>query len=99
MAPGPFRGSPSLTHQDNTVALSSAGNLRSLRHNKTLSFCPGAILDGKPQLFVVGAGEVTSPLCTSLLAIANHRVFHIVLHTGSDSTKEFGLQTFPESVF
>ncbi len=34
-----------------------------------------------------------------LLSIANPRVYHIVLHSGSDSSKEFGLHTFPKSVF
>jgi hypothetical protein len=38
-------------------------------------------------------------MCSSLLlSIANPRVFHIALHTGSDSTKEFGFHTFPKSV-
>ena len=68
-------------------------------HNKTLSFCPGAILDGKRQPVVEGAGEVISPLCTStLLCIANPRVFYTAMHKESDSTKEFGLHTFPKPI-
>ncbi len=91
---------PTITHEDNTVDWISSGNKRSIMHNKTLSFCPGAMLDGKPQPFVVGAGEVTSPLCASLtLSIAKPRVFHNAIHTGSVSTKDFGLYTFPKSVF
>jgi hypothetical protein len=69
-------------------------------HNTTLSFCPGAVLERKPQPFVVGSGEVTSPLCTFiLLYIANPRVLHSALHTGSDSIKELGLHIYPKSVF
>jgi len=84
---------------DNTVYWFSSGNQRSMRHTKILSFCPGANFNGKPQPFVVRVGEVTSPLCISiLLSIANPRVFHNAIHTGSDSTKEFGLRTFPKPV-
>jgi hypothetical protein len=73
--------------------------VRSIKHNKTLSFCPGAIIDGIPHPYVVGAGEVTSPLCTSLsLSIACPIVFHIALHTGSNSARGIGLHTFPKSV-
>jgi hypothetical protein len=72
--------------------------MRTLHHNKTLSFCPGAIINGIPQSFVVGAGEVTSPLYSSIsLSIATPRVFHIALHTSSNSAKDFGLHTFPKS--
>jgi hypothetical protein len=33
-----------------------------------------------------------------LVSIANPRVYHSALHSGSDSTKEFGLHIFPKSV-
>jgi hypothetical protein len=33
-----------------------------------------------------------------LLSIANPRVYHSALHSGSDSHKEFGLRIFPKSV-
>ena len=73
--------------------------MRSLKHNKTLSFCSGEFFDGKLQPFVVGAGEVTSSLCTYILpSIASPRVFHNALHTGSHFTKEIGLHIFPTSV-
>jgi hypothetical protein len=68
---------PSLTRAEDTISWSSSGNLRSIGHNKTLSFCPGAIIDGILQPFVVGDGEVTSPLCSPLtISIACPRVFH-----------------------
>ena len=48
---------------------------------------------------MVGAGAVNSPFCKSiLLSIANPRVYHSALHTGSDAHKEFGQRTFPKSV-
>ena len=55
---------------------------------------------------------MTFPLCTSILFIdeekdgaaqgkvshiANPRVFHSAIHTGSDSAKEFGLRIFQKS--
>jgi hypothetical protein len=90
---------PSLTREDGTISWSSSGNVRTLRHNNTLSFCPGASIYGIPQPFVVGVGEVTSPLCSSIsLSIAISRVFHNALHMGSNSAKNFGLYTFPKSV-
>jgi len=90
---------PSLTRADITITWSSSGNVRTLSRNKTLSFCPGSIIDGIPQSFVVGAGEVTSPLCSYIsLSVASPRVFHIALHTGSNSSKDFGLHTFPRSI-
>ena len=46
----------------------------------------GAIIDGIPRPFVVGAGEVTSPLCFSIsLSIASPRVFHSAFSPGSNS--------------
>jgi hypothetical protein len=91
---------PSFTSVEDTVSWSSSVDVHAIRHNKTLSFCPGAIIAGTPQLFVVSAGDITSPLCTSLLlSITNPRVFHTAIHTGSSSNKDFGLHTFPKSVF
>ena len=91
---------PSLTQAEGTLSWTSSYNVRSIRHNKPLSFCPGAIIDGIPQPYVVGAREVTSPLCYSLtLSIACPKVFHNALHTGSNSTRDFGLHTFPKFVF
>ena len=73
--------------------------MRSARHNTTLSFCPGAITNGTPQPYTVGAGEVKYPLCSSLsLSLACPRVFHNALHTGSNSSRDFGLHTFPKFV-
>jgi hypothetical protein len=55
----------------------------------------GAVIAKEPHPFVVGAGEITSPLCTSiLLSIASPKVLHFALHTGPDSNKEYGLHTF-----
>ena len=90
---------PSLTQAEGTISWTSSGNMRSIRHNNTLSFCPGAIINGKPQPYVVGAGEVTSPLCSSLtLSIACPKVVHIAFHIGSNSARDFGLHTFPKFV-
>jgi hypothetical protein len=90
---------PSLSHAEGIISWFSSGNVHSIRHNKTVSFCPGGIIDGILQPFVVGAGEITSPLCSSLtLSIACPRVFHSALHTGSNSPKGFGLHTFPKVI-
>ncbi len=69
-----------------------------MRPNKNLSFCSGAIINGEPQPFTVGSGAKQCYCHNLLLSIANPRVYHSVLHSGSDSTKEFGLHTFPKSV-
>ena len=67
--------------------------------NKNLSFCPGAVIDGEPQPFIMGSGVRQAHLCQNLLlSIANLRAYHGALHSGSDSLKEFGLHTFPKSV-
>ncbi len=90
---------PSLTVEGVIIAWTSTGNTRSIGHNASLSFCQGAVFNGKPQPYVVGAGEVTSPLCSSLtLTLACPRVFHSALHTGSNSQRDFGLHTFLKSV-
>jgi hypothetical protein len=42
---------------------------------------------------------VNSPFCRFIiLSIANPRVYHNALHTGSASNKKFGPHTFPKSV-
>ena len=42
---------------------------------------------------------MTTPLRSSLtLSIACPGVFHIAIHTGSNSSKDLGLHTFPKSV-
>ena len=47
---------PSLILEGSTLTWLSAGNIRTPRPNKNVSFCPGAIIDGEPQPFVVGSG-------------------------------------------
>ncbi len=90
---------PSLVIEGESVAWVSSCNMLSIMHNGTLLFCPGAIINGQPQPFVATAGEVTSPLCTSTtLSLACPRVFHTTLQSGSNSTRDFGLYTFPWSV-
>ena len=90
---------PSLVPEGHTLTWTSAGNVRTLRTNRNLSFCPGAIINGEPQLFVVGTGVKHTHLCQNLLlSIANPRVYHNDLHPESDSHEEFGLHTFPKSV-
>ncbi len=77
----------------------SSGSTRSIKANKSLAFCPGAISDGIPQPYVVGPGAINSPVCQSLIiSIANPRVFQSALHSGSDSNKEYGLHILPKSV-
>ena len=47
----------------------------------------------------MGSRAKQSYLCRNLLlSIAKPRVYHNALHSGSDSSKEFGLHTFPKSV-
>ena len=70
-----------------------------VKHNKTLAFCPGLVLGGEVKPYLVGVIAPNSPLCrTLLLSIANPRVFHSALHTGSDTGKEYGLHTFPINI-
>jgi len=41
----------------------------------------------------------SSRLCTFIyVSIANPRVFHLALNTGSDTGKEYGLHTFPRNI-
>jgi len=63
---------PSITRDGDTISWTSSGKTRPVLHITTLSFCPGEVIAGEPHLLVVGTGEITSPLCTSLLlSIAN----------------------------
>jgi len=90
---------PTLVPEGHSLTWTSTGNMRTLPPNKNLSFCPGVIIDGEPQPFVVGTGAKHTHLCQNLLlSIANPRVYRSALHSGSDSHKEFGLYTFPKSV-
>ena len=90
---------PSLVGDNSNLTWTSSWNTRTLRPNRNLSFCPGAIIEGAAQPFVVGPRAVNSSFCQSiLLSIANLRVYYGALHTGSDSDKKFGLHTFPKSV-
>jgi hypothetical protein len=90
---------PSLVREGGNIVLICSGNVRFVKHNNIISFCPGALIDGNPRPFVMAAGEVTSPMCPSItISIACPKVFHNVLHTGSNSARDFGLHTFPKSV-
>jgi hypothetical protein len=90
---------PSLVPEKHTLTLTSSENVRRLYPNRYLSFCQGAIVDGEPQPFVVGVGILPTHFCQNLfLSIANPRVYHSALHSGSDSHKKFGLHTFPKSI-
>jgi hypothetical protein len=54
---------------------------------------------GEVKPYLVGAMPPNFCLCRSILIfIANPRVFHLALHTGSDTGKEYGLHTFPRSI-
>jgi hypothetical protein len=78
--------SPSLVPEGHTITWTSVGNVRTLRPNKNLSFRPGAIIDGVPQPFEVGAGAIHINFAQNLLlSIVNQRVYHIAIHSGSDS--------------
>ena len=54
---------PSLVEGDTTLTWTSSGNTRSIKANKTLAFCPGAISDGVPQPYLIGTGAINSPVC------------------------------------
>ena len=82
------RLTPTLVPEGHALAWTYAGNVRTLRPNKNLSFCPGAILDGEHQPFLVGSRAMHTHLCQNLLlSLANPRVYHSALHSGSDSKK------------
>jgi len=71
-----------------------------VKTNRTLAFCPRSVLAGVVKPYLVGTMAPNSALCRSILvSIANPRVFHSALHTGSDTGKEYGLHTFPRAIF
>ena len=77
----------------------SANNTLIVKANRILAFCPGSVLGSEVKPYLVGAMAPNSSLClTILVSIANPRVFHSALHTGSDTGKEYGLHTFPRSI-
>ena len=90
---------PVLIEEGANLTWTSSGNNRTIRGNKNISCCPGAIIAGIPHPYVVGPGSGNSPTCRSILvSIANPAAYHKVLHSGSDSNREFGLHVFPKSV-
>ena len=90
---------PELIVEGASLTWTSSGNSGTVRRNKTISCCPSAIIAGIPHPYVVGPGSGNSPTCRSILvSIANPAVYHKVLHSGSDSNKEFGLHVFPKYV-
>ena len=90
---------PSLTPKDKSLRWTSSANTLVVSAYTSLSFCPGSILNGVVQPFLVGPRLPKSHLCKGIyVSIANSRVFHLALHNGSDTGKEYGLHTFPETV-
>jgi hypothetical protein len=90
---------PTLIKKGETISSTSSRKPMTLRRKKNLSFCPGAIIDGTPHPFVVGAGTVNSPVSQNILIfIANSRVYHTTIQSGTGSNKELGLHIFPKSV-
>ena len=90
---------PNPRRDRSTLTWLSTENTKTLRPNKNLSLCPGAVIVGLPQPFVVDSRAKQTYLCHNLLIpIANPLVYHSILHSGSDSSKEYGLHTFPKSV-
>ena len=70
-----------------------------MKTNCTLAFCLGSVMAGEVKPYLVGAIAPNSCLCRSILiSIANPRVFHLALHTGSGTRKEYGLHTFPRCI-
>ncbi len=79
---------PSLLEGEDPMPWISSGNTQSIKANKTMSFCPGAIDDGIPKPYVAETGAINSPVCQYIIiSIANLRVYHSALHSGSDSNK------------
>jgi len=82
-----------------SLSWASSGNPRTIRSNENISFCPDAIILGIPNPYVVGLGTGNFPTCRSILvSTANPTVYYKVLHSGSDSNREFGMHVFPKSV-
>jgi len=90
---------PSLTPEGKSIRWTSSANILAVSANTSLSFCPGSILNGVVQPFLVGPTRPNSHLCTGIyVSIASPRVFHVALHTSSDNGKEFELHTFPRTI-
>ena len=53
----------SLAKEGHNLTWTSAGNVKTLRSKKKVSFCSGAIIDGEPQPFVTGAGALHITCC------------------------------------
>jgi len=69
-----------LVLEGHTLTWTSAKNVRTLCPTKYLSLCPGAIVNGEPQPFVVESGAMHIHLCLYLLlSIANPRMYHSAL--------------------
>ena len=67
-----------------------------MKTNRTLAL---SVLAGVVKPYLVGTMALNSALCRSILvSIANPRVFHSALHTGSDTGKDYGLHTFPRVI-
>jgi hypothetical protein len=76
---------PELIEEGASLTWTSSRNSKTIRGNKTISCCPGAIIAGTPHPYVVGPGSGNSPTCRSILvSIANPAAYHKILHSGSD---------------
>jgi hypothetical protein len=81
------------------IKWTSANNSLWVARNATVSFCPGSMIDGTMQPYLVGPMLPDASTCMTIqVSIANARVYHLALHTGSDSGREYGLHAFPRSV-
>jgi hypothetical protein len=90
---------PSRTPEGKSISWTSSTNGLAVAANETLSFCPGSILNGEVQPFLVSPTLHNSRLCTSIyVSISNPRVFHMALDTSSDTGKKIGLHTFPRAI-
>ena len=90
---------PSLTERVAEISYKSANNTLTIKPNRSLSFCPGSVLDGVVQPYLVGTMAPNSGLTLMIsISINNPRVFHLALHTCSETGKEFGMHTFPRSI-
>ena len=74
--------------------------MRFIRHKKFSRYARERSSTGYiPKPYVVGDGEVTPPLYSSLtLSIACPIVFHTALYAGLNSARDFSLHTFSKSV-
>jgi len=90
---------PSFTERNATVTWKSASHDLTVKTNRILALCPRSVLAGVVKPYMVSTMAPSSALCRSILiSIANLRVFHSALHTGSDTWKEYGMHTFPLAI-